>query len=342
MRAPPESLRPTIGAPIFTARSITLTILAALVSESDPPKTVKSCAKANVRRPLTRPNPATTPSPGTTWSAMPKSRQRWVTSASRSSKDPASNSSSMRSPASSLPASRWRCTRNETWSDFSILVKSDQVSDLRALCLLPVLEEPFQPDVGQRMLEALLDHRGRRGHDIRAHPRRFDDVNRMADAGDEHLGRVLEVVEDVDDLADQGHAGGADVVEPADERADVAGAHLGGQPGLGRREDQRDVDGRALRRQRPARLDAILGEGHLDDDVLVDGGEIAPLAQHARGVGGDDLGADRALHRLADLLEDLPVVAGFLGHQRRVRRHAVENADRGERFDVLQVAGVDE
>src|SRR4029079_4719895 len=39
MRAPPESLRPTIGAPIFIARSMIFTILAALVSESDPPKT---------------------------------------------------------------------------------------------------------------------------------------------------------------------------------------------------------------------------------------------------------------------------------------------------------------
>jgi len=46
MRAPPESFSPTIGAPIRTARSITLTIFAALVSESDPPKTVKSCANA--------------------------------------------------------------------------------------------------------------------------------------------------------------------------------------------------------------------------------------------------------------------------------------------------------
>ncbi len=45
IRAPPESFRPMIGAPFWTARSITLQILAALVSESDPPKTVKSCAK---------------------------------------------------------------------------------------------------------------------------------------------------------------------------------------------------------------------------------------------------------------------------------------------------------
>ena len=46
MRAPPESLRPMIGAPLRTAMSMILTIFAALVSDSDPPKTVKSCAKA--------------------------------------------------------------------------------------------------------------------------------------------------------------------------------------------------------------------------------------------------------------------------------------------------------
>src|SRR5688572_16830472 len=217
MRAPPESFSPMIGAPIFTARSITLTILAALVSERDPPKTVKSCANPNVRRPLTRPKPATTPSPGTTWSAMPKSRQRCVTRASSSSKEPASNSSSMRSCAVSLPASR--CRRSRSSRDSVTL-------DLRALCLLPVLEEALQPDVGERMLEALLDHRRRRGHHVGTHPRRLDHVDRMADTGDQHLGRVLEVVEDVDDLADQAHPGGADVVEPADERADIAGAHL--------------------------------------------------------------------------------------------------------------------
>ena len=46
MRAPPESLSPMTGAPIFIARSMIFTIFAALVSESDPPKTVKSCANA--------------------------------------------------------------------------------------------------------------------------------------------------------------------------------------------------------------------------------------------------------------------------------------------------------
>ena len=45
-RAPPESFRPTTGEPILIARSMILTILAALVSDSEPPKTVKSCANA--------------------------------------------------------------------------------------------------------------------------------------------------------------------------------------------------------------------------------------------------------------------------------------------------------
>ena len=55
MRAPPESLRPITGAPTFIARSITLQIFAANVSESEPPKTVKSCANTNTGRPPMRP-----------------------------------------------------------------------------------------------------------------------------------------------------------------------------------------------------------------------------------------------------------------------------------------------
>ena len=46
MRAPPESFSPTTGAPASIARSMILTIFAALVSDSEPPNTVKSWAKA--------------------------------------------------------------------------------------------------------------------------------------------------------------------------------------------------------------------------------------------------------------------------------------------------------
>jgi hypothetical protein len=46
-------------------------------------------------------------------------------------------------------------------------------------------------------------------------------------AGDENLGAEVEVAEDVDDLLDQVHPVGGDVVEPSDERADVGGADFG-------------------------------------------------------------------------------------------------------------------
>ena len=51
MRAPPESLIPITGTPYFNARSITLQIFSANTSDSEPPKTVKSCEKTNTRRP---------------------------------------------------------------------------------------------------------------------------------------------------------------------------------------------------------------------------------------------------------------------------------------------------
>ncbi len=45
MRAPPESLRPMTGAPMRIAMSMTLQIFCAMVSDSEPPNTVKSWAK---------------------------------------------------------------------------------------------------------------------------------------------------------------------------------------------------------------------------------------------------------------------------------------------------------
>src|SRR5947208_16764505 len=55
IRAPPESLRPMTGAPVFIARSITLQILRAYASEGDPPKTVKAWANTQVGRQRIRP-----------------------------------------------------------------------------------------------------------------------------------------------------------------------------------------------------------------------------------------------------------------------------------------------
>ena len=134
----------------------------------------------------------------------------------------------------------------------------------------------------------------------------------------------------------------ADIVEPADERADVGRAGLGGQQRLRRREAQRHVDADALARQRLARLDAVARQRHLDDHVLIDLRDVVPLLHHAGEVGRRHLAADRTLDDLADLLQVLAVIARLLGEQRRVGRDAVDDADGGERFDVLDVAGVDE
>ena len=53
MRAPPESLIPISGHPYLTAMSMTLQTFSAKTSESEPPKTVKSCEKTNTLRPKT-------------------------------------------------------------------------------------------------------------------------------------------------------------------------------------------------------------------------------------------------------------------------------------------------
>ena len=51
MRAPPESLMPITGTPTRIAWSMILQIFSAWASESEPPKTVKSCEKTKTARP---------------------------------------------------------------------------------------------------------------------------------------------------------------------------------------------------------------------------------------------------------------------------------------------------
>ena len=102
MRAPPESLRPMIGAPTFIARSMTLQIFSAYASDNEPPKTVKSWLKTKTVRPSIVPWPVTTPSPRNDSVAV---ALRFVTNASSSTNDPGSSSKSRRSRAVSLPAS---------------------------------------------------------------------------------------------------------------------------------------------------------------------------------------------------------------------------------------------
>ena len=99
MRAPPESLMPTIGQPIFAARSMTLQIFSAITSPSEPPKIVKSWEKTQTRRPSTVPWPVTTASPHGRRFCIWKSVVRWRTKVSSSWKEPGSSSFSTRSRA---------------------------------------------------------------------------------------------------------------------------------------------------------------------------------------------------------------------------------------------------
>src|SRR5271165_1553213 len=117
-----------IGALAFIAMSWILTIFCAWVSESEPPNTVKSLAKTKVLRPLTVPQPVTTPSPGTLVFSMPNSVERCSTNMSNSSKLPLSSRSSMRSRAVSLPRACCASMRLSPPPSFAPARRSSRVS----------------------------------------------------------------------------------------------------------------------------------------------------------------------------------------------------------------------
>ena len=96
---------PTIGQPIFAARSMTLHIFSDISSPSEPPKTEKSCEKTHTRRPSTVPWPVTTASPQGRRFCISKSCVRWRVNVSSSWKEPGSSSFSTRSRALRRPRS---------------------------------------------------------------------------------------------------------------------------------------------------------------------------------------------------------------------------------------------
>ena len=173
MRAPPESLRPTTGAPIFIARSMILTILAALVSDSDPPNTVKSCAKANDEPAVDAPVPGDDAVAGhdllghaEVAAAVGDELVDLLEGARIEQQVDAlarGQLAGVALPPQPLLAAAELGAALAGREDRAVHAGSPaRRHDLRRrLRLLPVLEELLEADVGERMLEALLDDRRR-------------------------------------------------------------------------------------------------------------------------------------------------------------------------------------
>src|SRR5229473_3901762 len=167
MRAPPESLWPITVAPARIAKSMILQIFSALDSESDPPNTVKSCAKTYTKRPSMRPKPVTKPSPAGRCSCIPKSTQRCRTNLSSSSKLPSSRRRWMRSRAVSLPA---LCSRSRRSGPPPASASSEmrRSSCIRSRCLASGIKLGFGSDNGSSLGRGILwgkdAHRKMRGN----------------------------------------------------------------------------------------------------------------------------------------------------------------------------------
>src|SRR5690242_15914802 len=146
-----------IGARAFIAMSCSFVIFSACVSDSEPPNTVKSLANTKVLRPLTVPQPVTTPSPGTLLFSMPNSLERCSTNMSNSSNEPLSSSSSIRSRAVSLPRACWASMRFSPPPNLALARRSSRESRICFMSGQPVLvsclflwvsTRPFRPRKG--------------------------------------------------------------------------------------------------------------------------------------------------------------------------------------------------
>lgn len=192
----------------------------------------------------------------------------------------------------------------------------------------------------------LLNDFQRHRSDVGAHQRGLNDVHRMADAGGKHFRFKLVVAEYLDDLFDEQHAVGTDIIEPADERADEGRARFGGKQRLARREDERRVGANALRGKGFDCLDAVERERTFNDDVFMQRGEFFAFDNHLVGFERGDFGADGTVDELADAfdvrLEIVVIGFAFFGDERRIGSHAVQHAEAAGFLDFLKVRRINE
>src|SRR5262245_34748674 len=167
-------------------------------------------------------------------------------------------------------------------------------------------------------------------------------MQRVAYGGGQHLGAEALHAIDLADVADQVHAHVRDVVQAAEEGADVVRAGLGREQRLGRREAQRLIDADAAAGQVLNRLEPVLREGTLHHHVVGDLAELLGFLHHALEIGGHHLQAHVARRRrLTDLLDQRTERALLLGDQRWVGGDAVQESHLHGFLDLTHARGIE-
>ena len=124
-----------------------------------------------------------------------------------------------------------------------------------------------------------------------------------------------------------------------DERADVRRADLGRKQRLRRREDQRDVHADALARQRLARA---CTPSRVNGTLTTTCSSIVARSRPSAIMPSASVATTSALTGPCTSWQIFLMISRgsppLLRHQRRIGRDAVDDAERHERFDVLEVA----
>ena len=206
--------------------------------------------------------------------------------------------------------------------------------------LIPVVHEFLDADVGQRVLQHLHDDLIGHRCDVGTCFGGVGNVLRAADAGGDDLGVNAVEIEDGGDVLHDRDSVVGDVVEPADEGADVGGAGFCREKCLGGAEDQGHVGADAQSGQPLDGFETLLGDRDLDDDVLVNFRKLLGFGNHAVGVKGNHLCADGAVYDGSDLGDYVLKDLAFLGNKGGVSGHTADHAKLVGGADLVDVRGI--
>src|SRR5713226_6038563 len=146
--------------------------------------------------------------------------------------------------------------------------------------LVVILQELFQALIRERVIEEHIQNFERHRSNLRSRHRCLDHVCGRPQRSRQNLRLEAVILVDGRESANQIHPGPADVINPADERTDDVGPGFGRKQCLTRGETQRHIDAQAFFAERGGCLDAFPSKRALHNDILMNAGKLASLADH--------------------------------------------------------------
>src|SRR2546428_5625976 len=204
----------------------------------------------------------------------------------------------------------------------------------------PIVQEPFETYVSQRMLDHLLQNIRRHRRNVSPQLSGLHDMDGVANACNKDLSLNVIVAINLQDLLHYTHSNMPCIIQSSDERTHVTSTSLRSKQGLIRREDQGHVSFYPLLVQPPNRNEPLRGHRNLHDHIRRQRSQVMSFVKHPLSILAHNFQVHRSRYDSKYLPHEFQESLALLRNESRIRSDAVKNSHICEGLDRCNVGRV--